>query len=519
MPQILILNKMPPKRAAAQNAAAENERESDSEESENESESEVESDNEIGDDSEDPQFDWRRTFYRDINRQKVRSMQEFFARVSDRNQWTQAAQRARHQNFSNVDTFEQSRASFHDSGNDPDNLGPYLTHLEESFSKKNPPNFKEWQETILFKDGFPDSEANEVEGYIKSFNRLLTAFYPNTHQSDQWKLRYQSYHVAAKELEEIRCFIPNGFNNSSQGVGFVGGNPVYSRLAPPQHSDVTQEPSEVDTFPDQHPAHGMHGRLVCQDWEPTNVNTWSLLGWYKYYKVRAWNPTQTIEQGNTNPLRIEQLSDTYNKSRAFKSHWQLMAWMVLFDKNGTYNEEAAKWALAPGRMPKRDIQHLFQKEHWTRSGDSRRVVSQQDPATQNVKFVPDEKDTRHWRSYDDCPFSHHVLHDISGYSNARNENDPTNVMGVSFGAPPPMAHLNNYGSVTLSERGKHLLGTHTPGTDATDNMFPDSLHLNDPADFEAKMRDESEDMQLRVLQQLVKSLAAIVTLYHDEYPA
>ena len=461
-------------------------------------------------------FQWNNTFYDDINSSKEGFTMTDYFKLMKSDLWTEQRSRStRGQNLSDVDEFEQSRVSFHESGNDQNNLGPYLTHLESSYSKKNIPSFEQWKVTILHDvNGDPDPDANDTTRYITHFNRLLTAHYPVASESKQWRLNYQMYDIEKRQLQEFDGYVvPTGSTNPGGAkTGFVHvQNTSYNKLAPPQDSDA----SKLSEMPTKHPGDGMAGSLICQDWDPGNVNTWSLLGWHKHYNVLAWNPAQTALPG-FNPMRIEALTDTYNKTRSFNSHWQLLAWMVLYDKDGNYNFDASKWALAPGRMPRRQWIEIFNALHWTQSGSSQRLIRTQDSDSQNVSYVPDSKDAHHWTSYGDCPFSHSVLYDMNGYQ-AAPQQDPTDLFaGAGGGGVAAFPRTDQFGSVTISPLGRHLLGPLDNSNEKS--MFPRSLHLNNAEQFETIMGNEPEVVQLAVLRVLVKAFAAILTLYHDEFP-
>ena len=464
-------------------------------------------------------FSYTDTFYEDINNSGVSTLFEYFNLVKN---WKKQTQRSTSgQNYSDVDDFEQSRSSFHEMGNDPNNLGPYLEHLKTAFSKRIIPTFAEWQVTILHFEGFPakaENSGNEITRYVTHFNRLLTAHYPPETHEHHWRLTYQMWNLFTKQIEEHHTYaIPTGSTNPG-GIlrEFVHeANTLLNKLAPPQHSNPNNYIHPIT----KHPGDGMNNHSVCQLWEPGNVNTWSLLGWYKYYNIMAWNPEQTAMSGSA-PKRKDNLSDTYNKTRAFHSEWQLLAWMVLYDKTGKYNEEAAKWALAPGRMPRRDVQDIYDATHWTRTHDTQRLIIKQNKDN-SVSFVPDTKDAMHWRTYDDCPFSHYMLYDIRSYYKA-NKDETTDVFGgepqfgTAFTFTQPRG--DEYGSVNVSKMGAHLLGAHVRPKNPDDDMFPHSLKLNDPKQFETRMNDVHPETQRKVLQLLVRGFASILTLYHDKYP-
>jgi hypothetical protein len=435
-------------------------------------------------------FNYSKTYWQDYN--KVKSYDGWVKAMTTAFKNLEEEARSSGQNFSHLDVIEQDRQKL--TGG-LEHEGIFLKHVQESFSKKKVPTFEEWQKTMLLDD---PAEAAEY------LNRLLTHSCPTKEDADDrtWKMPYHQYNYKTKLTKSTRGYMPLGTTNPPGNLPNLVKN--STSVAP----SIASEHGGLE-----HPYVDHRLVDVYQEWSNSDTDTWSVFGWYRKFQIDPWNPKIMTVNSGDNPTRREPKL-MYNKTHFTQLDvmWQLAHWCILYDKGGNYNEHAAKWALSPGRSPRSVYQDVYDKNHYTKSGDLRRgfmKMTEEDGETKS-RYVEDTKDQYHFSTYDLMPFPFYVLWDSGeGFRTFDRDNKK----------------ISEYGFTEQTTLGVHLLGTYQrpPSNNPHSVLFPDSMPLNPTeAAFKELMLKNAPDASAEDLKatrmKLLRGFIIILTLSNDAFP-
>ena len=149
-----------------------------------------------------------------------------------------------------------------------------------------------------------------------------------------------------------------------------------------------------DVTKDNAPLEGVDFLKLMQIFDEEDETTWSLYGWFRHFNYTFWFPQLGSNDTISTPSgkNIDEKSHLTHKLVVL----QLFNLLILFDKDGNYNEAAHRWAFAP------------RYKQYTPF-----AILSNAPTTQPMaakRRDDDAKDTMHYAYSEMMPFPHHRMY-------------------------------------------------------------------------------------------------------------